>query len=85
MALVAYGLAAFLILRHSSRRRVGGFLIPIILIIYILSGISPVFFGSQYPSDAAAGYVFGGAWLSINIVLLEVFRILPEVDKSRII
>lgn len=53
------------------------------LVIGILSGLSPIFFTLQYPSDVSAGYVFGGAWMSINIVLLEVLRILPNIKNQK--
>lgn len=49
------------------------------LIICFLVGISLIFLQIQYPSDVASGYAFGGVWLSLNIVLLEVFRILPKM------
>jgi membrane-associated phospholipid phosphatase len=44
----------------------------------LLVGISRIYFDVQYPSDVVAGYVFGGVWLSLNIVLLEIFRIIQK-------
>ncbi len=79
MAIVTYGFAAYIIVHHANSRRIGGSVILCTLLIAILSGLSPLFFQSQYPSDVSAGYVFGGAWLSMNIVLLEVLRILPQL------
>lgn len=79
MAVVTYGFAAFMILRHIKRKWIGTTTSFIVLIICVLSGLSPLFFQLQYPSDVSAGYVFGGVWLSLNIILLEVFRILPDI------
>lgn len=31
----------------------------------------------------AAGYAFGGVWLSLNIVLLEVLRLLLEIQHNK--
>jgi membrane-associated phospholipid phosphatase len=39
-------------------------------------GISRIYFDIQFPGDVVAGYVFGGVWLSFNIVLMEIFRFL---------
>ncbi|BCN31083.1 VTT domain-containing protein [Anaeromicropila herbilytica] len=82
MISVAYGYAVFLIIRHDKKGWLRNMMIPIFLLICLLSGIGPVFFNIQYPSDVVAGYVFGGVWLSINIILLEVFRILPEIEDE---
>jgi hypothetical protein len=76
---VVYGFAAFIILRHIKRKWIGTISTFIVLVICFLSGLSPLFFQLQYPSDVSAGYVFGSVWLSLNIVLLEVFRILPKI------
>lgn len=81
IATVAYGFAAFMIVRHAERKWLGSLAIIIGLFICIFSGLSALFFQLQYPSDVLAGYVFGGVWLSLNIILLEVFRILPEIKN----
>lgn len=80
MAVVTYGFAAFIIFRYIKRKWIGMVTIFIVLAICLLSGLSPLFFQLQYPSDVSAGYVFGGVWLSLNIVLLEVFRTLPKIN-----
>lgn len=73
-----FGFASFIIVRHAKKPwiRTSSWLLA--LVFSIFSGLSPLFFQTHYPSDVAAGYVFGGVWLSLNIVLLEVFRILPK-------
>jgi membrane protein DedA with SNARE-associated domain len=82
MAVVTYGFAAFILLRHITRKWIATISIFIVIIICFLSGLSPLFFQLQYPSDVSAGYVFGGVWLSLNIILLEVFRILPSIKHD---
>lgn len=79
MTVITFGFAAFIILRYIKKKWVGTIIIPVVLVICFLSGLSPLFFQSQYPSDVAAGYAFGGIWLSLNIILLEIFRILPQI------
>ncbi|HEX2926820.1 MAG TPA: VTT domain-containing protein [Ruminiclostridium sp.] len=80
MAVVTYGFAAFLVIRFIRRRWIGTLAGLTALVICLASGLAPLFFKMQYPSDVTAGYVFGGVWLSLNIILLEVFRILPDID-----
>lgn len=82
MTVVTYGFAAFIILRHTKVRSVSTAIIIIFFIICFLVGINPLFFQHQYPSDVFAGYVFGGVWLSLNIILLEVFRIIPSIKPT---
>lgn len=82
MAIITYGFATFIIIRHLNRRWIGTVTILITLMICIFSGLGPIFLHLQHPSDVAAGFVFGGAWLSMNIGLLEVLRILPNIEYS---
>jgi membrane protein DedA with SNARE-associated domain len=81
MTIVAYGFLCFLIIRHTKRNWMGTASVVITIIICFLGGLSPLFYQIQYPSDIYAGYVFGGVWLTLNIVLLEVYRILPKIQQ----
>jgi membrane protein DedA with SNARE-associated domain len=80
MSIVAYGFFAFIIIRHTKRAWIRTVLIVATLLICIFVGLNPIFFQTEYPSDIYAGYVFGGIWLAINIILLEVYRIIPKVQ-----
>lgn len=71
-----YGFAAFLLVRQAKNVWVQSLTSVIVVIITILSRLYRVVGGVQYPSDILAGIVFGGVWLSFNILLLEIFRIL---------
>ena len=79
MAVVTYGFLAFIVFRHTNRRWLWSIVTFISLGICFVTGLSVIFFQVQYPSDVIAGYAFGGLWLSLNIVLLEVFRVLPQI------
>ena len=80
MSIVTYGFFAFIIIRHAKKSWIGIALIVVTLLICIFAGLNPIFFQTEYPSDIYAGYVFGGVWLTINIILLEVYRIIPKVQ-----
>jgi membrane protein DedA with SNARE-associated domain len=79
MAIVAYGFFAFEIVKHVKKAWVKTVVLIITLFICIVAGLNPIFFQTEYPSDVYAGYIFGGVWLTINIILLEVYRILPKI------
>ncbi|WP_434510433.1 VTT domain-containing protein [Desulfitobacterium sp. AusDCA] len=82
LAVVVYGFASFMVLRHAKNRRLGTLLFFVTLGVCAVTGLTVIFFQIQYPSDALAGYVFGGVWLSLNIVLMEVFRVLPKIQRG---
>jgi len=81
LSVVVFGFFAYMVLRHAKRLRVGTIVIGVAFSICFLIGLSLVYFGMEYPTDVLAGYVFGGVWLSLNIVLLEIYRILPNVKN----
>ncbi|RDW17677.1 VTT domain-containing protein [Oceanobacillus chungangensis] len=80
MNFVIYGFAVFICVRFIKNAWVHT-LVPVSgLGVLILIAISRLFFKVELPSDIAAGYVFGGVWLSLNILLLEIFRLLRRID-----
>jgi membrane protein DedA with SNARE-associated domain len=79
MSIVTYGFFTFQIVKHAKKAWTKTGVLFITLFICIVSGLNPIFFQNEYPSDVYAGYIFGGVWLTINIVLLEVYRILPKI------
>ncbi|MCJ8013623.1 bifunctional DedA family/phosphatase PAP2 family protein [Paenibacillus sp. KQZ6P-2] len=82
-AITVWGFSAFLLLRHYSKRRLQIPVILTVILICLLVGISRIYFNVQFPSDVAAGYVFGGVWISLNIILLEVLRVLQRSKEIR--
>ncbi|WP_235179062.1 phosphatase PAP2 family protein [Bacillus cihuensis] len=81
MALVIYGFVVF-ILVHTTRKFWIYTYVPIAgLVILFLTATSRLFLEVQLPSDVAAGYVFGGVWLGINILLLVILCLMRSVDN----
>ncbi|HWO52875.1 MAG TPA: bifunctional DedA family/phosphatase PAP2 family protein [Paenibacillus cookii] len=81
-AVTIYGYSAFLMFRHAGKSAAA---IPVTLIVIlacVLIGTSRVYFGTQFPSDVVAGYVFGGVWISLNVILLEILRMLQKNKKE---
>ncbi len=78
IVIIFWGFAAFLAVRHLKAIWIHYAAFLAVIAIALLVGLSSVYFNLQYPSDVVAGYVFGGVWLSMNIVLLEIFRVLRQ-------
>lgn len=76
LSITVYGFCAFLFLRHYGRAGIRTFAFLVVIVLSSLLGLSRIYFGTQLPNDVIAGYVFGGVWLTFNIILLEIFRIL---------
>jgi len=81
MSVVVYGFLLYLIGSFIKKPWIKFLIVSLYIIICLGQGISLVYFNLQYASDIAAGYEFGVMWLSLNIILLEVFKILPKVEK----
>ena len=81
MAIITYSFVTFILIRHTKKTWINTVLVLITISICILSGLNPLFFQTEYPSDVYAGYIFGGVWLTLNIILLEIYRIMPKVQS----
>ncbi|MFC3747137.1 VTT domain-containing protein [Paenibacillus sp. GCM10012306] len=79
ISLTVCGFSAFLLLRYYSFRYIRVPIILSVILICLAVGISRIYFRMQYPSDVFAGYVFGGVWVSLNVMLLEILRKLRTV------
>ncbi|MCF6093028.1 VTT domain-containing protein [Microaerobacter geothermalis] len=82
ISIVVYGFAGFLIVRHVEKIWIRTIMFSTVFMIPILIGLNLLFFQVQNPSDIVAGYVFGGVWLTLNMVLLEVFRLLRGLQTK---
>lgn len=83
MAFVIYGYCFYIMLRHSQSIRLHSFVITSWVIILLFMGVSRIYFNVQAPSQIAAGYVFGGVWLGISTLLMEIIRILITIDSKK--
>ncbi|WP_018663311.1 VTT domain-containing protein [Heyndrickxia acidiproducens] len=74
MVLIIYGYFTYLVVRHAEAFWVHTFMDLLLLAVLLLVAVSHILFGMEIPSNIAGGYVFGGVWLGLNILLLEIFR-----------
>ena len=84
ITIVIYGFAVFIFVRHSHRIWMHTIAPITVLVLIALIAISRLYFHLEVPSDMAAGYVFGGVWLGFNILLLEILRLLKNIDPEQI-
>lgn len=78
LAVVVFGAVAYLLLRHAGMVWLRPVVVTLVVLLCLFTGISKIFFRTEYPSDIVAGYEFGVVWLSLNVILLEVQRKLPS-------
>lgn len=82
MTIVIYGFIVFIVVRHAKRIWVHTMVPITVLVLLTFIAVSRVYFNVEIPSDVAAGYVFGGVWLGINILLLEIFKLLKSIETG---
>jgi membrane-associated phospholipid phosphatase len=84
ITITVYGFSAYLLFRHYGTVWVRIVAPVTVVLIALFVGLSQIYWDLQYPSDVIAGYVFGVVWLSLNIILLEIFRFMQkEVDLHK--
>jgi membrane-associated phospholipid phosphatase len=83
LSVVVYGFFAYVVSLRTNRMRIKTILMTILTVILSMIGLSTIYLNLAYPNDVIAAYLFGGIWLMLNIILLEVFRILPAINSER--
>lgn len=71
---ILYGSIAYIILHYAHRKgpKIFGVVLMAMLIFFI--GTSRVYLGVHYPSDIVGGYLAGGAWLFICIIVFRYYE-----------
>lgn len=82
MSVIVYGFFIYMILKESKKALINSIIIGIYFSICFLIGLSAVYLNIQYPSDVVAGFEFGIVWLSLSIILLEVYGVLSKIKDS---
>ncbi|OCT12259.1 alkaline phosphatase [Paenibacillus pectinilyticus] len=85
LSLTVCGFAAYLLVRHKGNVKVRLAATLFVVLLCLLVGISRVYFYVQNPSDVLAGYLFGGTWLSLNVMLLEILRMLSRNEIQEVV
>jgi membrane protein DedA with SNARE-associated domain len=80
---VLYVFFLYIVLRHSQIK-IGSILIIVLeMLIFAMISVSSIYLGSENPSDLVAGYIFGGVWVSLIILMIEISRLLNMIKASK--
>ncbi|MFC5530276.1 bifunctional DedA family/phosphatase PAP2 family protein [Cohnella yongneupensis] len=82
MALTVFGFTGYLLVRRHENAKSRIIVVMMISLICLMTGISGIYLGSEYASDVVVGYVFGGLWISLNVVLIEIFRMMRRSNHG---
>ena len=82
MVVVVYGFLSYYLIRYFNGKTIRSVFTLIPICIVLVTAVSSLYFKLVYPSDINAGFIFGAVWLTINIVLLEIYRVLPSISYS---
>ncbi|KQL41856.1 hypothetical protein AN960_00910 [Bacillus sp. FJAT-25509] len=81
MSIVVYGYFVFVLIRHLKNdlfTRIKLITPILVLFLLLLIGVANIYFSIQIPSDIIAGYTYGAAWLFLNLLLLEILRLIQQ-------
>ncbi|RYL92324.1 alkaline phosphatase [Sporolactobacillus sp. THM7-4] len=78
LTVTIYGYSGFLLVRYYGTVWSRFICVVTILFICLLVMLSRIYYGLQLPNDIIAGFVFGGVWLTLNIILFEIFCMLQR-------
>lgn len=77
-----WGLLLMALIRHQHNYILMTMLFGVFLVLLLAFGVSGIYLSGLNPNDLLAGNVFGAAWGSGMILLLELFRFLSLIKKS---
>ena len=74
MTIIVYGFFIFMLVSHVKNKwKISAPLAGLFLL--LLMGIANVYLSIRLPSDVVAGFVYGAAWLLLNLLVLELVRL----------
>jgi membrane protein DedA with SNARE-associated domain len=84
VSIVCYGYMFYIIYKHVKNKLVKSMLTILLCGMLFSSGLALIYLQLSRASGVLAGYVFGGVWLGLNIILLELYRMLPTLFVGKV-
>jgi membrane-associated phospholipid phosphatase len=72
----------YAIVRHCNMTWINMIVVTLTILLLVSIAAARVYLHLQVPSDVVAGYVFGGAWVSFIILIVEISRLLNLIKLS---
>lgn len=79
--IVIYGFATYLSLGYLKKKYQQKILVVFFILISGITAIAQLYFGSDL-SDILAAYSLAIVWLTLNIILLEIMRVVPNLRRK---
>ncbi|HEY5561360.1 MAG TPA: VTT domain-containing protein [Clostridiaceae bacterium] len=83
MTVSIYGFGCYLLIKHSKSRWLSSLSLILFLVFSLFLGLGTIYLNLEFPGDIIGGYILGLLWLTFNIVLMELFRLLYVINKRR--
>jgi membrane-associated phospholipid phosphatase len=82
ISIVIFVFFMYAIVRHCKKAWINMIVVTLTILLLVSVAAARVYLHLQAPSDVVAGYVFGGAWVSFIILIVEVSRLLNLIKLS---
>lgn len=82
LSIVIFAFFMYVVVRHSKNSLLNTIIVSLEILILLVITASHIYLGYQHPSDLVAGYTFGGVWVCLVILLIELSRLLNLLKHS---
>ena len=81
-SIVVYGFFLYVVIRHPLKPLFSVLMVILEIAVLGMAAISFAYLNIQQPSDLLAGLAFGGVWVSLVILVTEIFRFLALIKNT---
>jgi membrane protein DedA with SNARE-associated domain len=82
ISIVIFVFFMYVVVRHSKNPLLNTIIVSAEILVLFAITVSNIYLGYQNPSDLIAGYTFGGVWISLVILLIELSRLLNLIKQT---
>lgn len=82
LSIVIFGFFMYVVVRHSKNSLLNTIIVSLEILVILIIAASNIYLEYQHPSDLVAGYTFGGVWICLVILLIELSRLLNLIKQT---